>query len=175
MDKFYHCLLVAMFTFLQIKIGIAQGYIPMTTQMKTPHGNVPYTYYVPSGMNYYYGRGSISVMYEFNAVLKNGEQKIVKSKINLQDSVHSLSYKENGEKKKLLPTETTEIYRFTQGGKKITGIATDSCWLFKVVEGKINGYSFLSAESSEYLSAFQLEEGEILPLTKDNLMPDCWG
>lgn len=170
MKHFNRCL-VSIIVSVQFNYVIAQGYIPVNTQIKTPHGNVPYTYYVPSGMNYYYGRGSISVKYEFNVVLKNGEQKVVKSKINLQDSVHSLTYKENGEKKKPLPTETTEIYRFTQGGKKIAGIATDSCWLFKVVEGKINGYSFLSAESSEYLSAFQLEEGEILPLTKDNLMP----
>jgi hypothetical protein len=155
---------------LQIIDASGQGYIPVTTQMRTPYGNVPHTYYVPSGMNYYYGRGSISVKYDFNVVLKNGEQKIIKSKINLQDSVHSLTYKENGEKKKLLPAETTEIYRFTQNGKKIAGVATDSCWLFKVVEGKINGYSFLSEVSTSYLSAFQAGDGEILPLTKDNLM-----
>lgn len=171
MNKLYRYIASIFLFSFHINCALAQGYIPMTTQMKTPYGNVPYTHYVPSGMPYYYNRVDLSYKYEFSVVLKNGEEKKIKSKIHLADSVHSLTYKENGEKKKLLPTETQEIYRYTNTGKKIAGVPTDSCWLFKVLEGKINGYSFLSEESSSYLSAFQNGDGEILPLTKNNLLP----
>jgi hypothetical protein len=173
MNKPSHYFLSA---FVLVLVGFAhdifaQGFIPVTQQINTPYGNVPHTYYVPTGMGYYYNRGNISYKYEFTVILKNDDKLTFKSKIGLSDSIHSLTYKEAGEKRKILPLDTKEVFRFTTSGKRITGIPTDSCWLFKVVEGKINGYSFLATEGAEHLSAFQVGDGEILPLTKDNLMP----
>lgn len=169
MKQFYHFLAFFFIAFSSCNSSLAQ-YIPVPSTIKTPYGNVPYTTYVYNRMNYYHGMGNISAKYEFKAILKNGEQKVFKSRINLEDTIHSLTYKEDGIKKKLTPKETVEIFRYSFSGKKIAGIPTDSCWLFKVLEGKINGYSFLSEESTTYLSAFQEEDGEILPLTKDNVM-----
>ncbi|MGZ3926110.1 MAG: hypothetical protein ACXVJG_04075, partial [Mucilaginibacter sp.] len=40
--------------------------------------------------------------------------------------------------------QTLSISRPLFEEKLLTGIATDSCWLFKVVTGKINAYSYLS-------------------------------
>ena len=149
----------------------AQSFTPIRTQINTPYGNIPHTYYAPTGMGHYYNRGSISYKYEFTVVLKNDEKLTFKSKINLNDSIHSLTYKNDGQKRKILPQETSEVFRFTTDGERITGIPIDSCWLFRVVEGRINGYSFLATEGAEYLTAFQVGDGEILPLTKENLMP----
>ncbi|MDM8178159.1 hypothetical protein QT327_28005 [Olivibacter sp. 47] len=44
------------------------------------------------------------------------------------------------------------------------GIATDSCWLFRVNHGRLKAYSFLSERvglDSFYLTAFQVEDGPI--------------
>jgi hypothetical protein len=52
------------------------------------------------------------------------------------------------------------------------GLAADSCWRFKVVEGKINAYSFLSETyqiSTFNLSAFQVEGGVIQPFNPKEL------
>ena len=150
--------------------ALAQSFTPVTTQIRTPYGNVPHTYYVPSVYRYY-NLGGISQKYEFTVVLTNEEELTFKAAIKLNDSIHSLTYKKRGEKRVITPQETREVFRLTRDGKKITGIPTDSCWLFKVVEGRINGYSYLASESAEYLSAFQVGDGEILPLTKENLLP----
>ena len=150
--------------------ALAQSFTPVTTQIRTPYGNVPHTSYVPSVYRYY-NLGGISQKYEFTVVLTNEEELTFKAAIKLNDSIHSLTYKKRGEKRVITPQETREVFRLTRDGKKITGIPTDSCWLFKVVEGRINGYSYLASESAEYLSAFQVGDGEILPLTKENLLP----
>ena len=149
---------------------LAQPFTPITTQIRTPYGNVPHTYYVPSVYRYY-NLGGISQKYEFTVVLTNEEELTFKAAIKLSDSIHSLTYKKRGAKRVITPQETREVFRLTSDGKKITGIPTDSCWLFKVVEGRINGYSYLASESAEYLSAFQVGDGEILSLTKENLLP----
>jgi len=153
-----------------VHVASAQFFTPVTTQIRTPYGNVPHTYYVPSVYRYY-NLGGISQKYEFTVVLTNEEELTFKAAIKLNDSIHSLTYKKRGAKRVITPQETREVFRLTRDGKKITGIPTDSCWLFKVVEGRINGYSYLASESAEYLSAFQVGDGEILPLTKENLLP----
>jgi hypothetical protein len=45
-------------------------------------------------------------------------------------------------------------------------------WLFKSESGRINAYSFLAEKGMDYLIAIQQgDEGPIVPLTKDNLLP----
>src|SRR5690606_23534118 len=136
MQHHYRYLAFIFIISFQINCVIAQTFTPVTTQIKTPFGNVPHTYYAPTGMGYYYTRGNISYKYEFTVVLKNDEKLTFKSKISLNDSIHSLTYKNEGQKRKIHPQETTEVFRYTTDKKKIAGIPTDSCWLFKVVEGK---------------------------------------
>jgi hypothetical protein len=41
---------------------------------------------------------------------------------------------------KIYPEETSGIIQFNDSGN-LTGIPTDSCWLFKVISGKISAYS----------------------------------
>jgi hypothetical protein len=57
--------------------------------------------------------------------------------------------------------------------RKIEGFANDSCWQFKVVSGKINAYSALpevNKLTAEYLSAFQVDDGAIKPITREGLL-----
>jgi hypothetical protein len=58
----------------------------------------------------------------------------------------------------------------TDDGRKLVGIPTDSCWLFKASSGKITLYSFLAEEDSYTTIAMQEEDGPIEKLDKENLL-----
>ena len=85
---------------------------------------------------------------------------------------HFLKFRHNGKKIKLTPGETSQISRvILETGEKFVGIATDSCWLFKAVEGDINAYNVAAIKGYSYLVAIQQGDGPIVPLTKDSLEP----
>lgn len=153
--------------------------IPIQSTMKTPYGNVPYTHYVNTGSytNYYRSYGVPNYKYTFTVVMNDGNKFLIKSNMNFTDSVTSLVYKENGVVKYLTPSQTTSIFRTSDtGGSKVIGIPADSCWFFNVLEGELSGYSQVSEQTTAYITAFQEgENGEILSLTKENLMPIVGG
>ena len=73
-----------------VHLTFAQSCTPVTTQIRTPYGNVPHTYYVPSVYRYY-NLGGISQKYEFTVVLTNEEELTFKAAMKLSDSIHSLT------------------------------------------------------------------------------------
>jgi hypothetical protein len=123
----------------------------------------------------------VNPKYEYFVVLKDSSQLKVKSKIWSDTVKHvnyvvyenkSVSKSDSDRKRNILPSETISIMRFDRTtGSDITGIASDSCWLFKVVKGKINIYSFLSETEidSEYITAIQVGDGPIEALNEDQL------
>ncbi|MGZ3752958.1 MAG: hypothetical protein ACXVA2_03080 [Mucilaginibacter sp.] len=91
--------------------------------------------------------------YKFTVKLKDGTVKEVKSKIYPDTVKHanyllfedkSLPKSDSNRHQKIYANQTLSISRPLFEEKLLTGIATDSCWLFKVVTGKINAYSYLS-------------------------------
>jgi hypothetical protein len=168
--KLRHSLSLIFFVFISIS-GFGQM-MPVTTTIKTPYGNVPHTYFVPSP-NHYYGQQNISGKYEFRVVLNNDSTFVTKTRINLsQKEDNSITVKQKHGKTQIFPNDTKYIMRVTFDNKILKGIPADSCWLFKVVQGEINGYSFLAEEMEMYVIAIQAgDDGPIVPLTKENLMP----
>ena len=162
-------------TFFVMRLSDAYGQygsMPMTTTVQTPYGKVPITTYVPGPRYHYYGQANISAKYEFHIILKNDSTVIERTRINLsKDEDNSLTVKHKGSKHEVFPKDTKFIFRMTLEGKQIVGIPSDSCWLFKSVLGKINGYSFLAEEGIEHIIAIQEGSGPIVPLTKENLLP----
>ena len=61
---------------------LAQSFTSVTTQIRTPYGNVPHTYYVPS-VDRYYNLGGISQKYDFTVVLTNEEELTFNAALNL--------------------------------------------------------------------------------------------
>lgn len=144
-------------------------YINVPTKFSTPRGNI--TVYERVYMPHYQNYETVSIKHVFTIVLGNDSVITKKAKIITKDSVHTLSWNENGEKKSITPAETKEIYRM-ENGKKITGSPTDSCWLFPVGVGKIFTYSILSETVDPIISHIQNGSwGQILSLTKENLIP----
>jgi hypothetical protein len=120
--------------------------------------------------------------YDFIVTLKNDSEITVKSKI-YSDSSDNRDYvlyvnkelpkSDSNRVRKIYCNETASITRFdTRTGDPIHGIATDSCWLFRVITGKIRAYSSLSEVqniSSEYLAGFQFGNEDIKPFDPDKL------
>ena len=154
---------------LLIYTATSAQYYSVPTKFSTPHGNITVyeRVYMPRFQNF----ETVSTKHVFTIVLRNDSLITKKAKIITKDSVHTLSWNEKGEKKSITPAETKEIYRM-ENGKKITGNPTDSCWLFPVVVGKISTFSILSETDDPIISHIQNSSpGQILPLTKENLIP----
>ncbi len=151
--------------------GYTQYNIPVTTTMRTPYGNVPYTYYVPGPRyNYNYGQGNPSVKYKFTIELKNDSSITTRTRINLDKKEDFLIVKNKKEKREIRPAETKSIYRINYEGRKLIGIPADTCWLFNVKSGKINMYSFLSEEEDlSFVIAIQSGSDPIVPMNKETL------
>lgn len=83
--------------------------------------------------------------YTFKVTMIDGSVITVKSRI-YADSIRNQSYlvdndaSHPNQKYKVYCNQTRQIICVDKG---ITGMATDTCWMFKVVEGNINAYSFL--------------------------------
>ncbi|TAE42219.1 MAG: hypothetical protein EAY66_00935 [Sphingobacteriales bacterium] len=114
-----------------------------------------------------------NVTYKFKVTLLNDSVEFIRSKI-YADTVLNQTYliKVNRKIEKDMPGRETKIYakdtkiisRELYESPAIEGIATDSCWLFKVVNGQISAYSPLTSLnflSTYYLNAFQVADGPI--------------
>ena len=108
---------------------------------------------------------------KFKVTNLNDSVEFIRSKI-YADTVLNQTYlvKVNKKIDKGMPGRETRIYaketkmitRESNEYAPIEGIATDSCWLFKVVAGKISAYSPLSNFlNTYYLNAFQVYDGMI--------------
>jgi hypothetical protein len=152
-----------------MKICLAQGMmVPHTSTIRTPYGNVKTTSYSYMPMNY--GSKTSSMKYQFEIVLYADSTLNTRAKIDFSDDHHSMKVKTENGKEILFPSGTKEIYRITSEGKRIKGVAADSCWLFKTVEGKINAYAFLPEGQYTYVTAIQDgDSSPIVPLTRKNL------
>lgn len=155
---------------------------PVTTNIKTPYGNVPHSHYVYSPRFYYHDQEAVSAKYEFFIVLKNDSLISGTSRIDLPEKKwhkHSITFKDKKTKIEttIYPRDTKSIYRMTVFSsasnaekKKIAGIPADTCWLFKSYWGKINAYSFVAELGLTYAIAIQRgNDSPIVPLTKENL------
>ncbi|RKR81735.1 hypothetical protein BDD43_1886 [Mucilaginibacter gracilis] len=96
--------------------------------------------------------------FNFVVTMKDNSVRAIRSKIYV-DSVNNKTYLLDAEsKQKIYCNQTQKINR----GDAVTGMATDSCWLFKIVSGKINAYSFLSESAGPFsLTALQTGDGPI--------------
>jgi len=147
--------------------------VPIRTSIQTPRGRVTTSYYSPSS-NYSHGgnAGVQSPKFDYVIVFKNDSTIKKFTKINLEDSIHTLNIKVKGEKYIIKPTDTKSI-TFTSSitGLSYIGIPNDSCWLFKVEKGRISSYAFEPENNILYIVAFQYGTGPVLGLTKENLEP----
>jgi hypothetical protein len=132
--------------------NIAQQQAPLNTEPYVPKYNV---------------RSSI---YNFYVTSLDGTSYDVTSKIYVTDSKHYILKKEGGATLMINPGETRTIARITNGGKQLLGIPDGDRWLFKVIEGRINGYFFLAEDEVNGVSKIQRGNGDIVDFTPQALL-----
>ena len=124
--------------------------------------------------------------YRYVIIMADSSKKQVYSKIYLDTAKHknyllfvdkSLPETDSNRTRKIYPGETRSIERSgVMEDKWYKGMPKDTCWMFKVISGSINAYSFLSeADNSKYtpgtLVSIQKNDGPILKLNEENLLP----
>jgi hypothetical protein len=123
--------------------------------------------------------------YTFEITLADNSVKDVDSKIYLDTPAHKTyllwidkNYPRTDSAnryKKIYANKTHSIFRITFSQDTIRGLATDSCWMFKVITGPICVYSFLSEMDNgtffDPLSivGIQFKGGPIVKYNEDNL------
>ncbi|MDB5137815.1 MAG: hypothetical protein JWP37_4418 [Mucilaginibacter sp.] len=125
----------------------------------------------------------VNEKYIFTVAFKDGSSRVIESKIYPDTTAHSnyllminknVPKKDPAREQKIYPKETLKISRADDSGQEIIGNANDTCWLFKVMTGKINAYSYVSETegiNTFYLSAFQTGDGVVQKLTPEALEP----
>jgi hypothetical protein len=117
--------------------------------------------------------------YEYMVIKKDGTGAKVKSMIHTaEDGRHFLAIKDKGNalaesSNRIYVSETNTITFFdNSSGKNLTGIATDSCWLFKIISGKLSLYSCYPPAlylSNDHIIAFQVNDELIQNFDADKL------
>ena len=160
---------IATTAYAQVPPGLQGDYNRMMSNMAL---NMARDMHMLHMLNYMNGNNAnyvLNLKHEFRVVMKDGTVLNVKSKI-YADTIARANYllyidktlKKNDPKyeQKIYPSQTKEISRLKSWGNqfstrfdkfapakdtsRVTGLAADSCWLFKVLPGKISAYSFLS-------------------------------
>lgn len=140
-------------------------------------------------MGRYYDYIPDNFKYDFKVRLKDSTTKEVSSKIYLDTTLHQnylmfenkkLPKNDSLRKQRIYPGQTISISRdgiepFYKSTYTATGMATDSCWMFKVIGGaSINVFSFLSTREGGDFSpvtivAIQKGDGPIVKLSAENV------
>jgi hypothetical protein len=108
----------------------------------------------------------------FSATFKNDSTITGLCIVNYKRKINTLQMAvNNGQQQIVRPPDTKSISRTTDKGTVLIGIPADTCWLFKVVVGKLHLYTDRAEENLHFAVAFQEGEGPLLPLTKKGLMP----
>lgn len=143
-------------------------FVSVPTRVNTPYGAATFNTPVYTGPGFrYYGRSNPNANAKYEVVLKNDSLVAGKGTIEEKKEKFSLKIKSKSDKSFFVPNETKSVTRILTDKEKIEGIPyKDSCWIFKTIKGKINGYSLSSDPSMAYL--FAIEQGnEIVPVSKD--------
>jgi len=119
--------------------------------------------------------------YTFDVLMKDNKTMTITSKMYADAGTHKCyllvedkTLPKNDPKRRmgLFVDQTVKITRKDAAGKEMVGMGTDSCWLFKVISGKINYYSHLSETKHlnySYLKAFQIGNGPVQSLDSASL------
>jgi hypothetical protein len=133
--------------------------------------------------SYHYGSVErLNRKFTFTVLFRDSSTKTFNSQIHFDTSnqkyylLHEnrkLPKSDPARNQKIYADQTINVCRFVTIDKiRIEGVPTDSCWLFKVLSGKINAYSECSEISridATYTTAIQVAGDKIEPLMPEKL------
>jgi hypothetical protein len=158
-----------------------QAQARFTTPSYTPRFNPVFQ---PMQFNNYYG--TVSTRHKFKIVFADGTDTIVYSIIHADTPSYYLLLENKSVKKKdsarfrrIYPPQTKYIVRLDRYNVArdkyddivSEGLTTDSCWLFKDIDGKVSAYTPLAEDDVEdgFLRYIQKDKGPLIEINKKNL------
>ena len=164
--------------FLLTLITILSSFTALKAQPPAYH-YTPVTPHIQFPQNYYYGRSAtISQKHHFTIAFTDGRDTTLYTKLlgdsssfYLQMENKSVGKKDSGRFIKVFPSQTKYISHLDPTtGKDYVGMASDSCWLFKVIAGKMNAYTDLAEISvdDEFIRYIQVGDGPMVAITDPN-------
>jgi hypothetical protein len=156
----------------------AQGHF---TPSYTPHFDPVFR---PMQFNNYYG--TVSMQHKFRIVFADGTDTVVYSTIHADTPSYylllenkSVKKKDSARFRKIYPSQTKSIVRLDKYfvrpdgsiGGEYDGTASDSCWLFKAIDGKISAYTPLAENDVDdgFLRYIQMDQGPLVELSSQHL------
>jgi len=166
MNKWKICFVMMI---LSIRFAHSQPFGMPPVKPVTPTYSVPVQKFtwMTRPVDYYPG---FNLFETFVIRLKNDSVFKMSAQMVRKDSVIVLE--SDGKIKTVIwPVETIRISNLNNQGQSVIGIPVDSCWIFRVIKGSINGYSLTGAENADAIKWIQQgDEGPIIPLNKENLL-----
>lgn len=155
--------------------GVAQFGSTMSSTIKTPYGQVRVPNVAP--LTYFpIARGSNGIQfkkYEYTVLLKSGEVYQGKGKIQVYKGKSYIKFYQGKKFRLFNPKDTKEIFRMLPAAGKMAGYPSfnDSCWLFKVSQGKISKYAIAPEMGTSYVCAIQKDNKESpKAITQENVI-----
>jgi hypothetical protein len=146
----------------------------------------PYNPFFNNPHNFWYntrpGKGALNDKFPkhyYKVGQKGGTDTLVYGRIQVDSPSHYLLVENKAVKKKdsarfikIYPSQTRSIAHVDlETGTEYPGRPTDSCWLFKIIEGKMSAYTSLGEYESDltdgvdyYLQYIQVGDGPLIPI-----------
>jgi hypothetical protein len=178
--RFHHACAIGLILLIAIPgTPRAQGHF--TTPTYTPRFSPVYH---PMQFNGYYG--TVSIRHKFKIVFMDGTDTIVYSTIHADTPSYylllenkSVKKKDSARFRKVFPSQTKNIIRLDKYSVsrdkyedfESNGMSTDSCWLFKAIDGKICAYTPLAEDDVDdgFLRYIQKDGGPLVEINSENL------
>lgn len=166
-------LVATLFLFLICGQLRAQMVTPVSIPVNTGGGTFHYATYVlrPLNLSNYLPSTFKSPVekFRYNIVLKNDSVVEARTRIERMKPCDIIAVGKRDKMVIIKPGDTKEVWRKASTGKVMRGVPADSCWIFKTIEGRINGYSEYSYDDKGFVTRIQQGDGPMVIFTGQNL------
>ena len=118
-----------------------------------------------TGKTYALPKGPTSVAHNFYLLMKDGTPISTQAKIDVSNDGYFIAPNKPNVPKIIRPSDTKSLSRLTKSGRQLLGIPYENAWLFKIVDGSIDGYYYLAEEGTQVLSHLQKDDGALMPFS----------
>lgn len=143
--------------------------IPSATQSDTlyfSYNSTRQTHYRSlSEKPYVLPNGPASLSHDFYILMNDGTPVSIQAKIESSSEGYFITNNKGGSATTIRPSDTKSLSRLAKDGRQILGTPFQNSWLFKVIDGPIDGYYYLAEEDTQVISHLQKDAGPLVPFS----------
>ncbi|HTF21636.1 MAG TPA: hypothetical protein VK658_26335 [Chryseolinea sp.] len=123
----------------------------------------------PSDKPYALPKGPASLSHNFYILMNDGTPVTVDGKIEVSNDGYFIAANKLNPQEIIKPSDTKSLSRLTKDGRQLLGQPFENAWLFKVIDGPIDGYYYLAEEETQIISHLQKHDGPLIPFLPEVL------